>query len=71
MVVWTRGRWEPDLIPQICDWFAERDFDLLGVSEPAVSWGVGAHRFTGTPRPLSTGLRMFTFADRDRRKAQS
>jgi hypothetical protein len=71
MVVWTRGRWEPDLIPQICDWFAERGFDLLGVSEPPVSWGVGAHRFTGTPRPLRTGGRMFTFADGDRRKAQS
>jgi hypothetical protein len=65
-VVWTRGRKEPDLVPQICEWFAERDFDLLGVSEPGLSWGVGAHRFTGTPGPLGTGLRMFTFGGDDR-----
>ena len=31
-VVWTRGRREPDLIPQICDWFAAECFALAGVS---------------------------------------
>ena len=50
-VVWTRGRWEPDLVPQICDWFADRDFELRWVSDPAQGWGAGAHRFTGDPRP--------------------
>jgi hypothetical protein len=63
-VVWTRGRGEPDLVPQICDWFAAEGFDLVGVSEPGTSWGVGAHRFAGTPAPLPAGQRMFTFAGR-------
>ena len=60
-VVWTRGRWEPDLVPQICDWFADRGFELGWVSDPAQGWGAGAHRFTGTPVPLERGARMFTF----------
>ena len=60
-VVWTRGRGEPDLVPQICDWFAAEGFDLVGVSEPGTSWGVGAHRFAGTPAPLPPGERMFAF----------
>jgi hypothetical protein len=60
-VVWTRGRRGPDLIPQICEWFAAEGFELLGVSEPRTKWGVGAHRFAGTPAPLPAGERMFTF----------
>ena len=70
MVVWTRGRREPDLIPQICDWFAAEGFALLGVSEPVgvpepgTHWAVGAHRFEGTPRPLPD-QKMFTFAGYD------
>jgi Putative methyltransferase len=64
-VVWTRGRWEPDLVPQICDWFADRGFELLWVSDPAQGWGAGAHRFTASPTPhvpLERGARMFTFS---------
>jgi hypothetical protein len=61
-VVWTRGRWTPDLVPQICDWFAARGFEPLWVSDPAAGWGAAAHRFTGTPAPLEPGTRMFTFA---------
>ncbi|MGH3387688.1 MAG: class I SAM-dependent methyltransferase family protein [Actinomadura sp.] len=64
-VIWTRGRFEPDLIPQICDWFAQRDFALHWLSEPDAGFGVGVHRFTGAPRPLEPGLRMFTFVGRD------
>ncbi len=60
-VVWTRGRWEPDLVPQICDWFADCGFELGWVSDPAEGWGAGAHRFAGTPVPLERGARMFTF----------
>src|SRR5260370_36205144 len=60
-VVWTRGRWEPDLLPQICDWFAERGFEPLWVSDPALGWGGGAHRFAATPAPLERGARVFTF----------
>jgi hypothetical protein len=60
-VVWTRGRWPPDLVPQICDWFAARGFEPLWVSDPAAGWGAAAHRFTGTPAPLERGAQMFTF----------
>ena len=60
-VVWTRARQEPDLVPQICEWFAGEGFELVGVSEPGVQWGVGAHRLAGAPAPLPAGERMFTF----------
>ncbi len=61
-VVWTRGRGEPDLIPQICEWFAAEEFELLGVSGPGTRWGVGAHKSAGTPTALPAGEQMFTFA---------
>jgi len=63
-VVWTRGRWPPDLVPRICDWFEGRGFERAWVSDPAADAGAGAaaHRFTGTPAPLERGARMFTFA---------
>jgi microcompartment protein CcmK/EutM len=64
-VVWTRGRFAPDLVPQICAWFAERDFELEWLSEPDAGFGVGVHRFTGEPRPLEPGTRMFTFVGQD------
>ena len=64
-VIWTRGRREPDMIPQICDWFAAEGFELVGVSEPGTRWGVGAHRFAGTPTPLPAGEQMFTFVGYD------
>jgi SAM-dependent methyltransferase len=60
-VIWTKSRQAPDLIPQICQWFAEQDFELAGVSDPGPVWAVGAHRFTGRPAPLLAGERMFTF----------
>ena len=75
-VVWTRARREPDLIPQICDWFAAEGFALVGVSEPldvpeplgvpepGPRWAVGAHRFEGQSRPLPD-QKMFTFAGYD------
>ena len=66
-VVWTRGRWPPDLVPQICDWFAARGFEPLWVSDPAAGWGAAAHRFTGTPAPLERGAQMFTFTSYDPR----
>jgi hypothetical protein len=64
-VIWTRGRWQPDLTPQICRWFAEQDFELLWQSEPGVPAGVGVHRFAGQPQPFVAGLRMFTFIGHD------
>jgi hypothetical protein len=63
-VVWTRGRWArgaPDLVPQVCAWFEERGFERVWVSDPGFEQCCGAHRFTGTPSPLETGVTMFTF----------
>jgi len=60
-VIWTRARWEPDLFPRICDWYEERGFERLWVSEPVVGPGVGVHRFAGAPDPLEPGAVMFEF----------
>ena len=50
-VVWTRGRWEPDLVPQICDWFAGRGFELVWVSDPARGLGSGRAPLRRDPGP--------------------
>jgi hypothetical protein len=63
-VIWTRHRRPPDLVPQICAWFAEHGFEPHWVSDPDEGYGVGAHRRTGPPEPLATGARMFTFRSR-------
>jgi hypothetical protein len=60
-VIWTRGRFEPDIVPQVCEWFEERGFEELWVSDPGVGYGAGAHRFTAASDPLEPGARMFTF----------
>jgi hypothetical protein len=62
-VIWTRGRWEPDLTPQVCAWFEERGFERVWLSDVGEPGGqrVGAHRFTGTPAPLTRDAVMFTF----------
>jgi hypothetical protein len=60
-VLWTRGRFEPDLVPQICRWFGEHDFEQLWVSQPVHKYGVGVHRYRGEPQPLAMGTRLFTF----------
>lgn len=60
-VFWTRHRRSPDLVPAICDWFAEEGFVPVSVSSPADGVGVGVHRFAGEPRPLPPGVTMFEF----------
>ena len=50
-VVWTRGRWEPDLVPQICDWFAGRGFELGWVSGPGAGLGSGRAPLHRDPSP--------------------
>lgn len=64
-VVWTRGRREPELVPQICDWFAANGFEQVWVSDPEVSLAVGAHRYTRTPAQLHPGTTIFTFVGYD------
>jgi hypothetical protein len=60
--VWTRHRREPDLVPDICEWFAQSGFELEFVTEPG-DFGVGAHRRRedGAQRALEPGARMFNF----------
>jgi hypothetical protein len=62
-VIWTRHRGAPDLVPRICDWFAEHEFEQLWLSEPSAGYGVGVHRFTGTPPPVRRATRLFNFRD--------
>jgi hypothetical protein len=61
-VIWTRHRQDPDLTPQIRDWFRERDFaeEDFVAPEHAI-YSVGVHRFLGDPTPLDKGKRLFTF----------
>ncbi|MEU6998146.1 class I SAM-dependent methyltransferase [Nonomuraea sp. NPDC046570] len=65
-VIWTRHREPPDRVPLICDWFEARGFERQWVSDPDAGFGVGAHRFTGRPQPLTAGASMFTFVGYDR-----
>jgi hypothetical protein len=69
-VVWTRGRWEPDLTLRVCAWFEERGFERVWLSDDTAPGGqrVGAHRFTGTPAPLAQNAVMFAFRGHDIRQ---
>ncbi|WCN82809.1 class I SAM-dependent methyltransferase family protein [Micromonospora sp. LH3U1] len=63
-VIWTRHRREPDLVPVICDWFAQEGFAQIAASTPAAQVGVGVHRHLGHPRRLPSGVTMFHFLPR-------
>ncbi|HEY3557237.1 MAG TPA: SAM-dependent methyltransferase [Kribbella sp.] len=60
-VIWTRHRGDPDLVPLICDWFEEQDFERVWLSDKDAGFGVGVHRFTGVPQPLVKGQTLFSF----------
>jgi hypothetical protein len=66
-VIWTRGRWAPDLVPQVCAWFEERAFEQVWLSSPEYAQCTGAHRRTVPPIPLAPDAVMFTFTDHDTR----
>ena len=69
-VVWTRGRFEPDLTPAIRGWFVEAGFaELAFLPIPESSAAVGAHQLTVSPRPFVAGTRLFTFLPKERRPA--
>ncbi len=68
-VIWTRSHQAPDLVPQICDWFSARGFELAWISDPCTDWTVAAYRLAAAPAPLEAGARMFTFVARNPRNA--
>lgn len=70
-VVWTRHRRSPDLVPYVCECFAEQQFELAWLSHPDEQFGVGVHRFAGRSRPLPGGERMFTFVGRKKLEARA
>jgi len=61
VVIWTRHRREPDVVPQISAWFRERGFDEVWVSGPETEFGVGVHRYQRDPQPIVFGTKLFTF----------
>ncbi|WGU39402.1 class I SAM-dependent methyltransferase [Phenylobacterium sp. NIBR 498073] len=65
-VIWTRNRRAPDRVGQICGWFEERAFEREWLSDEAFEFGVGMHRFAGTPEPLALGRSLFSFVGYDR-----
>lgn len=64
-VIWTRHRATTDRVPQICEWFEAQGFELQWLSAADVGFGVGVHRFAGTPQPLRRGDRLFEFIGYD------
>ncbi len=67
-VVWTRGRFAPDLTPTIRGWFLETGFVELGfIAIPDTTAAVGANRLDTLPAPYRRGIRLFTFLPREER----
>jgi hypothetical protein len=61
-VIWTRHHNPPDLTPRIRQWFSDAGFAERAFDAPAeFPYSVGVHDLIGTPQPLRTGRRLFTF----------
>jgi len=60
-LIWTRHRREPDMVPQIRDWFQAEDFEQERSARENEDYGVVTHRYLGTPQPFTPGVRMFEF----------
>ncbi len=69
-VVWTRGRFAPDLTPRLRAWFVESGFAELSFDTvPGSTASVGAARLATEPRPFRPGVRLFTFLEKGARPA--
>ena len=67
-VIWTRGRFAPDLTPTVREWFREVGFDELAFDTiPRTTASVGVHRLATAPRPFRPGFRLFSFLPKDER----
>jgi hypothetical protein len=61
-VIWTRGRFEPDLTPSIRGWFVDAGFtEVSFLTIDGSTKSVGAHRLTSSPKPFRPDVRLFTF----------
>jgi Putative methyltransferase len=67
-VIWTRGRFEPDLTPTIRRWFEESGFSERSfVTIAGSTKSVGVHFLTAPPKPFRPDVRFFTFLPPDQR----
>lgn len=70
-VVWTRGRFAPDLTPSIRTWFGTAGFvEVEFVSLEGTTAAAGAHRLVAPPQPYVAGVRLFTFLRRSERPSR-
>lgn len=70
-VIWTRGRFAPDLTPTVRSWFTRSGFTeeaFIAVSDSLAS--VGVHRLERASQPFRAGVRLFTFLAPDLRPSQ-
>ena len=67
-VIWTRGRFHPDLTPAIRSWFSTQGFEELEFAPlTGTTAAVGAHRLITSPAAFVPGRRLFTFLEKERR----
>ncbi len=70
-VIWTRGRFAPDLTPTIRVWFMDSGFSELDFVAIPDTWiSVGANRLTSPPRPLEPDLQLFSFLPEEERPSR-
>jgi hypothetical protein len=70
-VIWTRGRFEPDLTPSIRRWLTESGFDEVAfVAIPDSIMSVGAARLRRPPEPYRADEHLFTFLPPDDRPSR-
>jgi predicted RNA methylase len=60
-VIWTRDLGEPNIVPQICRWFADEGFEKVWETGPEVTHAVMEHRSQVDSVPLKAGTTLFTF----------
>ena len=70
-VIWTRGRFAPDLTPSIREWFREAGFrEVAFLAIPTTTASVGVHRLTAAPRPFRRGVHLFSFLPKSERPSR-
>ena len=60
-VIWTRDLGEPNLVPEICDWFADEGFEKVFETGPEFTHAVFEHRSLRGSVPLPAATTLFTF----------